>query len=195
MPSLEEGFRILRVTVEGRLTLPAMIVVSAALSHEGTTYVAQGLARAFAEAGRRTLLLDTSGGDRSSPHRRIDGAGANLVLAAFDAHERARIVAELRAEGRAQYAAIVVDAPPIPESGLALELAETADGVLLAVRLGRRPEAADIELRRLLGEISTRVLGVVPTHARKRRDFAPHAPSPVAAVTDLIPRRAAKARP
>jgi hypothetical protein len=84
---------------------------------------------------------------------------------------------------------VVVDAPPIPNSGLALELAESADGVLLAVRLGRRPEAADIELRRLLGEISTRVLGVVPTHARRRRDFAPHAPSPVAAVTDLLPRR------
>jgi len=60
MVPLEENFRILRVRVESREPVPSLIAVSAAMRGDGTTYVACGLARAYAESGRRTLVIDAN---------------------------------------------------------------------------------------------------------------------------------------
>jgi Mrp family chromosome partitioning ATPase len=177
MRPLDENFRILRVRVQHAAGLPALVVVSAAMDADRGTLVACGLARAFAEAGIDTLLLDARSsrseiaqelelGVPPSPQmpRKI---GNNLTIAAlFEREERLLTdskMGEIFEEVRGRYAVTVVDAPAIPGSGAALQLARLADGLLLAVRLGRRQSAEDLETVQLLA--GTTITGIVPTRA------------------------------
>ena len=77
---------------------------------------------------------------------------------------------------------LVVDAPPVPNSSLALSLAGASDGVIFAVRLGRKQTPADEEMVRVLA--GHRILGVVPNRASKL----------VPAVRDTLPLREAGSR-
>ena len=80
-------------------------------------------------------------------------------MAALDAG----VVAKLRET----YAVIVVDAEPMPISTVAYELAREADGVLVAIRLGRKPAPEDRTTMKLLEDCNAKVLGMVPTTPRK----------------------------
>jgi len=200
MYSIEENFRCLRVRVQHEVALPALIVVGAALRGDGTTYVACGLARAFAEAGRPTLLLDANprssgiadelGITTISNAAKPDLIDRNLSVASLFEREE-RIVsddelAEVVASVRSHYAVTIVDAPVIPGSGAALQLGRAADCVLVAVRLLRRPCAADHEMKLLLqsgGLLGNKAIsGVVPTRAENRRIPGPStAPAPLLA--------------
>ncbi len=207
MHSIEENFRFLRVRVQHEITLPAFVVIGAALSGDGTTYVACGLARAFAEAGHHTLLLDAnprnSGiadelGMRSiSDAAKPDLIDRNLSVASlFESDERVVAddeLADVVAGVRLHYAVTIVDAPAIPGSGAALQLARAADGVLVAVRLGRRPGVEDHEMKLLLkpgGLLGGKaVCGIVPTRTAKRRSPRPRTPTIAApALSEVIGR-------
>jgi succinoglycan biosynthesis transport protein ExoP len=191
MRHLEESFRILRVRMEAQVPLPALLIVSGAKRNDGATFVACGLARAFAEAGQRTLLVDANtlhpgvaeeldvpplrpGRGRSD----LDARGAevprlwiaSLVSPADGATFGEANLGGTLEEMRSTYSVTIVDAPALPESSTALQFAHAADGLLLAVRLGRKPDRADNELKRLLGEEMPRLLGIVPTQARSRRE-------------------------
>jgi succinoglycan biosynthesis transport protein ExoP len=205
--TLEENFRFLRVRVQHEVALPAFVVVGAALRGDGTTYVACGLARAFAEAGHHTLLLDANprnsgiadelGMVRISGAAKPDLIDRNLSVAAlYDREDEERVVAddeldEVVARVRARYAVTIVDAPAIPGSGGALQLARVADGLLVAVRLGRRPRAEDHEMKMLLGADGLlggkAVCGIVPTRPVKRRSPRSRAAAvPVPSLSDVI---------
>ena len=205
MHSIEENFRFLRVRVQHEVALPALVVVGAALRGDGTTYVACGLARAFAEAGHQTLLLDANprnsgiadelGMTTISNAAKPDLIDRNLSVASlFEREERVVAddeLAEVVAGVRSHYAVTIVDAPVIPGSGAALQLGRAADGVLVAVRLGRRPCAADHEMKLLLqpgGLLGNKAIsGVVTTRAAKRRSPRPStATASVPPLADLL---------
>ncbi len=183
MRPLEETFQILRARVEEHAPPSTIVVVSGAQRGDGATYVACGLARAFAAVGHRTLLLDTNATNPAvadelgvSPLPRLSGGAAlgarngevpQLALAALTGptmHDgRLR---DMLVEMRETFAVTVIDAAAIPESSMAQQLSRLADGVILAVRSGRRPCEADRETVRLL---ESRLLGIVPTRARGLR--------------------------
>ena len=87
------------------------------------------------------------------------------------------------ADMRTAYDIIIVDAPPVPGSSAALELARAADGVLLAVKSGRRETVDDKETVRLLA--GRRLLGVVTTRPQ-RRQATPVSETNLSPVTDLV---------
>jgi Mrp family chromosome partitioning ATPase len=189
---LDERFRLLRVRVQHGTAMPSLVVVGSAQRGDGTTYVACGLARAFAEAGHETLLLDanprnsgiadeldmTFGSNSAKPER----VGQHFSVASlFDSderlledHELTRVVDHVRQN----YAITIIDAPVIPGSGAALQIARIADGLLVAVRMGRRPGAADHDMKALMqpgGLIGDKaVSGIVPTRAVKHRRSGRH---------------------
>jgi Mrp family chromosome partitioning ATPase len=191
MEPVGESFHILRVTVLNHIVLPSVIAVTAASNDDGGTCVACGLARAFAQTGRRTLIVDANPGKRTvgselgipeppvSRQATVRETGfLNLSLAALPRRESAdaafdvgRFVSEMRSE----YTITIIDAAPIATSSLSIEVAQAADTVLLAVRLGRRLRKADHDLRKLLADLNTNVLGVVPTRAG-RDDHAARPP-------------------
>ncbi len=184
MYQLEESFRILRVTVESRRPQAAVIAVGSAVPGDGTTFVACGLARAYAEDGRSTLLVGATStvtiaeelGIRMPQAYSAQNASVARVarepnldvayLPPANGHPggKAQTRALLR-ELRSEYDVIVVDVESIPASGHALELARAADSVLVAVRLGRKPAKAD---RQLAAELGDAILGVVPTKPHRR---------------------------
>ncbi len=184
MYELEESFRILRVTVESRRPEAAVIAVGSAQPNDGTTFLACGLARAYAEAGRSTLLVGATStatiadelsmrmpqaysAQNASVLRVAREPNLNIAhLPAANGYSAARTqsVAFLR-ELRSEYDVIVVDVESIPASGHALELARAADSVLVAVRMGRKPTKAD---RQLAAELGDAIVGVVPTKAPRR---------------------------
>jgi Mrp family chromosome partitioning ATPase len=188
MQPLEETFRILRVRVEAQAAPPAVLVVSAAKRHDGTTYVACGLARAFAESGKRTLLVDANTPNpgvarqlataQPRPGRRLVELGAHeeiprltvssLIRPADEGPVGEGSLQSVLDEMRSAYAVTVIDAPPLPASSIALQLAHAANGLLLAVRTGRKTDRADEEVKRLLGKTAP-LLGIVPTQARATR--------------------------
>jgi Mrp family chromosome partitioning ATPase len=170
MQYLEESFRILRANLEARYAGQALVSITSARRNDGCSYVAAGLARAFAEAGRSTLLIAASG-ERTGAAP-LDGVvrNANLDTWSFalpsGADPAARDVEARLPEFRARYRAIVVDCAPVVEDAAACEFARRADAVLLAVRLGRRIVPADREAMRLLEAFGSNVVGVVPTRGR-----------------------------
>jgi polysaccharide biosynthesis transport protein len=186
MPSLEEKFRLLRLRVQSEVDVPAFLVVGAAQRQDGTTFVACGLARAFAEAGYNTLLIDANPRNSGIAHElgfsipapvKPERIERNLSVASLFEDEE-RVVAdaslsELVAGVRWRYSVSIVDVPALPGSGSAMQLAQAADGILIAVRLGRRPGAEDQEMKRLLepsGLLGGKAFtGVVPTRASTRR--------------------------
>jgi polysaccharide biosynthesis transport protein len=189
MDSLQENFRILRIRVEAQTALPAIVVVSASTSGDGTTYVAAGLARAFAEAGHKTLLLEANTARpgvadeleiRPIPptctaaglHPRLAEV-PGLWVTALRGGPADGTMRELTARMRNEFAVTVIDAAAIPTSSTALQLSHAADALLVAVRTGRRACAADQELLRLIGDGDVRLLGIVPTKARGRRVSLP----------------------
>jgi Mrp family chromosome partitioning ATPase len=165
MDNVSQGFDFLRISVEGRLSTPAVITVTSARSDDGASLVASGLADSFADAGQRTMLVSAS----SRPVGVING---NPNLAKTTA---AKLVAEnggtpsALARGlqhlRAEYAVVVVDADALPSSPLAYELARKADGVVVAIRLGRKPGKEDRTTLQLLQNSGCNVLGIAPTGA------------------------------
>jgi Mrp family chromosome partitioning ATPase len=170
MLEVNETFRILRVRVEDQAPIPSVVVVSSALRGDGASYVATGLARAFAEFRHRTLLIDAHGGDAGAIEELGGATAPRLSVRAMFGEDATENVAQTLAALRNEYDCVIIDAPPLPQSSLALALARASDGVILAVRLGRRKSPADLEMMRLLSE--RRILGVVPTN-RPSRPAAP----------------------
>jgi Mrp family chromosome partitioning ATPase len=204
MREVSEAYENLRVRVEARAELPAIVLVSAAQHGDGTTSVACGLARAFAAGGQRTLLIDANPvpagvagelgvsplpplaplahdfGARNGEFPRL-----SLVAAPLEGGAEAAFATLLR-ESTERFAVTLVDAGPLPASSVAVRVARCADAVILAVRLGRRPSENDREAIELAGQ---RFIGVVPTRARAVRPAPgePPAAASHAALHAIVP--------
>jgi Mrp family chromosome partitioning ATPase len=183
--TLKDDLGILRVTVETQLVAPALVVVTSATDRDGAADVALGLARAFASAGRRTALLRverrdgaTAGASRTTSGLNVHcgplGGGLDSIdlswrRAADDPSSEA--LNDLAKEVRQSYDATIVDAGRVTTSSVGLQLAACADGVLLAVRLGRGLVGSDHAVMPLLGRVGARVIGTVTTTAASERRF------------------------
>ncbi len=165
MTGLNEAFRILRIRIADQVAMPAVILVTSALNNDGATYVACGLARACAEFEHRTLLVDAHGNDAGAIEF-LSGTETPLlsVRGLFRESASENVAATLR-KLRTEFDMIVIDAPPVPNSSLALSLASASDGVIFAVRLGRKQTAADEEMVRVLADRN--ILGVVPNRGSR----------------------------
>ncbi len=176
MTQSERGFDFLRVSLESRINLPWVMTVTSALRNDGASIVAAGLAESFSATGQATLLISAQAQPpaygrastvanlqaRSAENRpQLTRATADQLTADMPGGRSAlpRVFGNLRES----FAVIVVDAEPITESSFAYELASAADGVLVAIRLGRRSCPDDRKAISLLDACGANVLGLVPT--------------------------------
>jgi capsular exopolysaccharide synthesis family protein len=200
-----EAFRALRASIEytssGESPLRTLVVASAGAG-EGKTTVAVNLAFAFAQAGKRTILVD---GDLRQPgvhevFRLANKAGLSTVLRP----ERAEIapllqttdeprllvltagpvppspadllgstrLRELLANLTARADIVVMDSAPIRAAADAAVLAAAVDGVLLVVSTGRTRRSTAHAAALALDRVGARVLGVALNRQRVGRDAA-----------------------
>lgn len=187
----DQEFQDLRAFLETRQDGPLMIVVSSGAEGDGKTDLACGLARAFADCGTSTLLLDANDLRPAAARRLGLGSGVSLrdadldpaafepmiaeggvAVAAFDDPGLARRISIARLRTfctglRERYDAIIVDAGGIAESPLALQLATVSDGLVLAFRFGRKVVAGDRVLVDRVTAARVPIVGVVPTGVRE----------------------------
>jgi receptor protein-tyrosine kinase len=184
--SLDPGLIVIRTTLEATLTAPFSVAVTSASTDDGKTGTAVGIARAFAESGYRTAIVDANpdspdvgrtlgvgslGTPRSleaAAHLRVTSAAPNLdaasiadagLLQATSSSALRAFVAELRG----LYAVTVWDTGSLFGDALSIQCATACDGVLVAVRHGRRVLPDDARVVATLEQVGANVLGIVLT--------------------------------
>lgn len=189
--SVAEAFRSLRTSIEfASVDRPVRtLLVTSAIPGEGKTTTAANLAVVFAQAGRRTLLLDA---DFRKPgiHRifdlpnsqglssllRSDASGLDDVAQATE-QENLRVVttgplppnpAELLGSQRMRTILerlvestdlVVIDSPPLQAVTDAVLLSSFSDGTLLVIDAGRTHRGSVQRAREALMQAGARVLG------------------------------------
>jgi hypothetical protein len=175
--SIEDTLQSLRVLIEAQVKIPALLLVSAATNSDCSDAVAQYLADAFGGTGKSTLLVDTS---RSRGEKRTEEGAATFDLVKAvptrDFHAKLDVL-------RAGREITILHAAPLLAQPYGLELARLADGVLIAVRLGRAIRREDEHTRRTLEQLGARVLGIIQTSA----SIAKRRPEKIAAVAEVEP--------
>jgi Mrp family chromosome partitioning ATPase len=183
-----QKYLVLRSTVEAQCPPPSTILVTSAMSCDGKTTVAAGLAKSLANSGYRTLAVDAG----ATPHlaRALDASELPAVSSlAFDEEEkpmirlvgnrldavslaRADVAArshaefdEFFAELRHRYEFVVVDGGEL--LGSAAALARAVNAIILTVRRGRAATQADRDVALLLARLDAPILGVVETSAKR----------------------------
>jgi succinoglycan biosynthesis transport protein ExoP len=137
---LAEAYRLLQVNIE--LTLPGdqlrSVAVVSAVAGEGKTSTAIGLARAFAESGKRVLLIDA---DLRQPtiHTRIFGRNAPVTELGLSSYLSGRsAIGEVVVDG-GQAGLHLIPAGPLPSSPATL-----LQGTKAQELIGNLPEIADV---------------------------------------------------
>jgi Mrp family chromosome partitioning ATPase len=184
LPEITDEYRALRVTLESMVAFPTVLAVGSASTEDGTGVVACNLARAFAEAGHRTVIVDPYGGETvlarlglETTHVKdverlsagaVNGAIANLsTIVVGDAARLGKVstgrIRAAVAHLKRSFDIVLVDLQQLGNSSIALSLACVSDGVLVAFRLGRKPLPSDKEIVLRLESVKAHVLGVVAT--------------------------------
>jgi polysaccharide biosynthesis transport protein len=176
---------------------PKVLVVTSALPGEGKSTVSCNLAIAFAQGGRRVMLIDADL-RCSSIHRHLGISKAPGLTTIFTSqpteYPRAQPIAELpnlhvvpsgfRLAGpaeilaspkmqqliagwRNEYDHIIIDTPPMLPFADALALSARADGVILVTRSGISRRKALLRARDLLWRSGANVLGFVLNAVRR----------------------------
>jgi succinoglycan biosynthesis transport protein ExoP len=179
-PQTSNPFDLVRATIEAELAAPGVLAVTSALSGDGKTGIAAGLARSLAGAGYKTLAIDAAGAapgavgveaaaalPGESARRTSAGCDVLSILPAEARIASALAIATLYEAVRAHYDFAIVDAAVFTDGGLAF--ARGADGVVLALREGRAVAAADRDAVDLFERLRVRVLGVVATRGDRSR--------------------------
>jgi succinoglycan biosynthesis transport protein ExoP len=191
-PAEREAFRTLLANLLGYQSRPLRsLLVTSAGPGEGKSTVAWQLARAAADSGLRTLVVDADarrpalwaaagldgsaeewdGGELPSVAHRARTADVDVLAAGSAVAESighpGRVV-DLLADAEAAYELVVVDAPAAATLADAVPLIRRAGGVLVCARLGvtRRDVAAQLAER--LARLRAEVLGVVVIGGRLR---------------------------
>jgi capsular exopolysaccharide synthesis family protein len=186
-----EGVRTVRTSLLSSPGLPTkVLVVTSSIPAEGKSVMAAALARALAEAGRRTLLIDcdlrcpsvaelTSYSDgpqladlllgKISIEASIDckvNAGVEVIGSKNPVPNAQDLLAGREMErlikrARAKYDFVVLDTPPIMVVSDAALVSTLADGVLYVVRWGHTPRNTVLNGLKRLRAGSCRIAGVV----------------------------------
>jgi succinoglycan biosynthesis transport protein ExoP len=131
------------------------------------------------ESGLVRLLLDNATPEQVLVNTPGHGDNLRLLLSSADSGAlvdllRPDQVERVFAKLRRLADVIVVDSPPLTEVADALALADVADAVLVAVRLGRTRRDKLEELRRMLSRSRISPLGFVVTTRRRTRRSSYH---------------------
>ncbi len=190
-PAVAEAYRILRMNLEAlRLERPLQVLLlTSATPGEAAGEVAVDLGVAFAEAGRRTLLVDADGEPPGlhaalgippsvGLHGLLSGAGGSIdaalvetgipglwVLPACSSGAGEPLLpqrlGEVLAALRRRAERILIYAPPVQRASQTLALAEHSDGVLLIAHARRTHRSHLLRAREALERIHAPVLGVI----------------------------------
>jgi capsular exopolysaccharide synthesis family protein len=198
--SIAEAYRTLRTNTEfAMVDAPVRtLLVTSTLPGEGKTTTAGNLAVAFAQAGRRTLLVDA---DLRKPgiHRLFDlpnAYGLSTLFRSEDAsieqlvntteQDRLSVLtsgplppnpAELLASKRftailhrlrEAYDLVVIDSPPLQAVTDAAILASVTDGTIFVIDAGRTRRGAAAQGREALAKAGAHVLGAVMNRLSSR---------------------------
>jgi Mrp family chromosome partitioning ATPase len=159
--SVPEQLRIVKVTIETVLPVPCRIVVISASDTDGTAELAVGLAKAFAASNKRTAVILAAHELHRAHEKNVISDSLHSYKIARDDHRAYEAVERIVEDTEAQYSVVIVDGGTVAERSASLHIAAKSDGVLIAVRLGRRVSRADVELPPLLGRVGVRMLGIV----------------------------------
>lgn len=190
--SVSEAFRSLRTNTQYMLgdNESAVIAVTSTLRSEGKSTTALNLAAAYAQEGRRTLLIDAN--LRSPVLHTVFGitnrSGLVQVLAEGTPFEScamqsgidrltlltsgptpynpsellaSRRMDELLEQARQKYDVVIIDTPSLLDVTDSQLIASKCDGILLVVRAGKVKQSAAVKAKELLIHAKANVLGFV----------------------------------
>jgi Mrp family chromosome partitioning ATPase len=182
----DPGFTSIRTTLQSALRMPFTVAVTSSRPRDGKTEIAVGTARAFAAAGYATLIVDAN--PQSPDVARALELAALPAADALDADPfpvpvvtaglpDALSIASFRllddaanaalrtfvARARARYAVTIFDTADVDDGPFPTACCAACDGVMLAVRYGRRRSAEDQRLIATIEGAGGRVIGSVPT--------------------------------
>ncbi len=161
MANNDQSLQLLRVILNAKVPLSAMIVVSSACADDEQAELACGLAHAFSEAGRNTALISLYDHGDARYYCITDADSRVFTGSFFQAPASPVELDSLVASVRAGHEIVIVASPPIIADSSALHLCRIADGVLLAVRLGRKVIADDENTVTQLQRVGANLLGVI----------------------------------
>ena len=191
-----EAFRELRTALMLGDSRPRTILVTSALAGDGKTLVATNLAAAFAQAGRRVVLVDADlRRGRVSRQLGLDNTQGLSTLAGTDRDATAvlqrwnslfdvlpsgpavgnpsellgsRLVPDTLAALAADADVVIIDAPPVIAVTDAVVLSAFVDAVVVVARHGVTAAGFAAESRRRLDRVGANVLGVVLNDVRSK---------------------------
>jgi len=193
-PPFEEGYRLLRASIWGAENVPPRVLaVTSPKPGEGVSTVVRNLARAFAEMGTRTLVVDMML-RRPAQHRlfyRPNERGVTDILLGRAKCEECLVnvqpnlwllpagaapadpgpllqpslVRALLQDLRQRAELVVIDTPAAGAFADAYVVGPLADAVLLVLEAGRPPRGIEQQVRIQLHRAGARVLGVVVNKA------------------------------
>jgi Mrp family chromosome partitioning ATPase len=179
---MENTVQLLRSQLEARLATPAVIIVTSAEKHDGKSVTAFALARSFAGARYRSIVIDANPshsrpsyvptvgdvpldriGVASRAVQNLHGSHYELALAnEKDVHLLALPqIKELLEQCRLRYEYTIVDCSEFEATGLPGLLAKCADVALISAREGRRCTELDTHLVQSVEASGAPVFGVV----------------------------------
>jgi Mrp family chromosome partitioning ATPase len=182
----DPGFETIRTTLQSALPMPFVVTVTSSRIGDGKTDVAAGTARAFVAAGFSALVIDAN---PQSP-RLADALGIAalaapsalvpdpfplaiatpglpdaLSVASFTLIDAATLgmVRAFVAGARTRYAVTIFDTSTLDDSAFPTACCSASDGVILAVRYGRRRHDDDYRLIATIEGAGGTIIGTVPT--------------------------------
>jgi succinoglycan biosynthesis transport protein ExoP len=205
MKTLNDQYYSLRLTLEASFPAPSVFAVGAATEKDESANVACNLARAFAAAGYKTVIVDPNGGKifQSEYGMRVplapdlslmsrcatNGTIQNLSALALTGSlmrvsTSAKKMRESIAELRTRFDVVIVNAGVMPAAPEALQFASAADGVILTFRFGRKSQREDRELTTTLERIGAQLIGIIGIAAADDRRPEPAYRAPVEEVAE-----------
>jgi len=135
---------------------PRVLLLTSAVPGEGTSMLAEALARSVAETGEQVLLVNCSPGVAPPlmPQPNLE------VISA--------IPPSLPQAARHNYDLIILDTPAILASSKTLPLVGVAEATILVVRFGHTPPSVVLRATRLLRRHQARMAGLVVTRVQQR---------------------------
>lgn len=201
---LSEAYRVLRTNLEfaSREQNMKAIAVTSAEQGEGKTTTIANLAVAFAQIGKKVLLIDA---DLHRPnlhdifHKHARGGLTQLLARQYNLKQLVQethidnlfllpagplpvnasellasaSLGEVLEEAKAGYDYILVDTPPALAVSDAQVTASQCDGVLLVAKAGKVKRQSVVQAKTALERVQANFLGVVLNHAKRKREKRP----------------------
>lgn len=189
--SISESYRTLHTNIHymHRDTLVRTILITSACAEEGKSTTAVNLAVVSAQAGKKTLLIDTDLRKPTIHHyfHEVNVSGLTNILSGQEIHQSIKQtmvegldllpsgpippnpttllgslgMAHLMRELPHLYDVIILDTPPVTAVTDAQLLASLVDGVVLVIRVGKTDKNLIRKAKQQLDHVNANIIGVV----------------------------------